>query len=214
MAFINGMRNQVKNTTQHRRRRISFGCVLLLGSALLFAQSRAGNETIQLDPAQTTVEFTLSDVLHTVHGTFKLRSGIINFDRATGAASGNVVIDAASGDSGNHARDKKMNKDILETQRYQTIEFLPRHVSGNLAPEGTSQVQVEGTFRLHGSDHDLTLTFPIQITGNHLSTSTHFEVPYQAWGLKNPSTLFLRVSNKVQIDIKTAGTVAPVASSQ
>jgi hypothetical protein len=68
-------------------------------------------------------------------------------------------------------------------------------------------VQIEGTFRLHGSDHDLILTFPIQITDKQLSASTHFEVPYEAWGLKNPSTLFLRVNNKVQIDIITVGTL-------
>lgn len=182
--------------------------VVLLCSTFLCAQSTGRQETVQLDPAQTTVEFTLSDVLHTVHGTFKLKSGIINFDPTSGAASGDIIIDAASGDSGSHARNTKMNKDILETQRYPTIEFLPKQVNGNLATEGTSQVQVEGTFRLHGSDHDLILAFPVQISGNRLSTSTHFEVPYEAWGLKNPSTLFLRVSNKVQIDIKTAGTVA------
>jgi hypothetical protein len=33
----------------------------------------------------------------------------------------------------------------------------------------------------------------------------HFVVPYVAWGLKNPSTLFLRVSDKVNIDINAAG---------
>lgn len=198
----------MKETSQYRHRRVSIVCLGLLCSALLCAQSTGKQETIQLDPAQTTVEFTLSDVLHTVHGTFKLKSGTINFDPTSGAASGDIIIDATSGESGSHARDTKMNKDILETQRYPTIEFLPKQVNGNLAAEGTSPVQVEGTFRLHGSDHDLTLAFPVQVTGNRLSTSTRFEVPYEAWGLKNPSTLFLRVSNKVQIDIKTAGTVA------
>ena len=29
----------------------------------------------------------------------------------------------------------------------------------------------------------------------------HFTIPYVKWGLKNPSTLFLRVSDKVDIDI-------------
>ena len=52
--------------------------------------------TIVFDPARTTVEFTLGDVLHTVHGTFKLKSGTITFDSATGLASGSIVVDAAS----------------------------------------------------------------------------------------------------------------------
>ena len=176
--------------------------------ALILSQRAVAQDTVlQLDPAKTAVNFTLGDVLHTVHGTFRLKSGTIHFDPASGAAGGDVVIDAASGDSGNRTRDKKMNKDILETQRYPTIEFLPKHFTGKVSPQGESQVQVEGTFRLHGSDHDLTLTFPIQVAGQQLSTSTHFEVPYEAWGLKNPSTLFLRVNNIVQIDITAAGTI-------
>lgn len=176
--------------------------------ALILSQRAVAQDTVlQLVPAKTAVNFTLGDVLHTVHGTFRLKSGTIHFDPSSGAASGDVVIDATSGDSGNRTRDNKMSKDILETQRYPTIEFLPKHVTGKVAPQGESQVQVEGTFRLHGSDHDLTLAFPIQVAGQQLSTSTHFEVPYEAWGLKNPSTLFLRVNNKVQIDITAAGTL-------
>jgi polyisoprenoid-binding protein YceI len=51
------------------------------------AQSR----TFDLDPAQTTVAFTLGDVLHTVHGTFHLKPGKIQFDDTTGEASGELV---------------------------------------------------------------------------------------------------------------------------
>ena len=197
-----GDRLQIPNSTTLKLAAFSIFCALILSQRAV-----AQDTVLQLDPAKTAVNFTLGDILHTVHGTFRLKSGTIHFDPSSGAASGDVVIDAASGDSGNLTRDKKMNKDILETQRYPTIEFLPQHVTGKVVPQGESQVQVEGTFRLHGSDHDLTLTFPIQVAGQQLSTSTHFEVPYEAWGLKNPSTLFLRVNNKVQIDITAAGTI-------
>lgn len=192
-----------------RRTTITSGSMLVVLCCVLAFCSRAFSEddVVQLDPAKTTVDFTLGDVLHTVHGTFRLKSGLIHFDPANGEASGDVVIDATSGDSGNHARDQKMHKEILESERFPTIEFVPKRVIGRVAPEGASQIQVEGTFRLHGSDHDLTLAFPIQVTGDRLNTSTHFEVPYEAWGLKNPSTLFLRVSNKVQIDIIATGSV-------
>ena len=33
----------------------------------------------------------------------------------------------------------------------------------------------------------------------------HFTVPYQKWGMKNPSTLFLRVSDTVEIDLVGSG---------
>jgi len=72
--------------------------------------------TVNLDPAQTKIEWTLGDVLHTVHGTFKLKSGSVTFDPKSGDASGEIIVDATSGESGNHARDQKMHKEILGEQ--------------------------------------------------------------------------------------------------
>ncbi len=184
----------------------SSNVVVFFCAFLLCQLSVAQDNVVQLDPAKTTVKFTLHDVLHTIHGTFRLKSGVIHFDPSTGEASGNVIIDATSGESGNQSRDKKMHKNILQSQQYPTIEFVPNQVIGKVAPQGSSQVQVKGTFQLHGSQHDVTLALPVQVTGDQLSATTHFDVPYEAWGLKNPSTLFLRVSNTVQIDITAVGT--------
>ena len=68
----------------------------------------AAENSIQLDPARTTVSFTLGDVLHTVHGTFRLKRGAVKFDSATGSASGEIVVDVASGNSGNGGRDCRL----------------------------------------------------------------------------------------------------------
>jgi len=35
--------------------------------------ARAQESAVDLDPAQTTIEFTLDTTLHAVHGTFKLK---------------------------------------------------------------------------------------------------------------------------------------------
>lgn len=175
---------------------------------LFFAIAAGAQQTqVTLDPAQTTVNWTLGDVLHTVHGTFKLVSGNIVFDPRTGNASGEILVDARSGESGNHARDAKMQKEVLESARYPEITFIPKHVIGNLSAQGSSTLQVQGVFRIHGGDHDLTLTFPVQAQGSRATATTKFDVPYQAWGMKNPSTLFLKVDDKVEIEISTVGTV-------
>jgi polyisoprenoid-binding protein YceI len=168
--------------------------------------------TLELDPANTRINFTLEATLHTVHGTFALRSGTIRFDPSTNSASGLVVVDATRGDSGNNSRDHKMHKEILESERYPEVTFTPTKLSGRIELQGDSSVQVDGIFRLHGTDHPMTLTLPVQVKGNTLSARTHIVIPYVAWGLKNPSTFILRVSDKVDIDITAAGRVRPMQS--
>jgi polyisoprenoid-binding protein YceI len=189
-------------------------CVgLLLMTLGLWAEMlRAQEMTLELDPANTRINFTLEATLHTVHGTFALRSGTIRFDPSTNSASGLVVVDSTRGDSGNNSRDHKMHKEILESERYPEVTFTPTKLSGRIELQGDSSVQVDGIFRLHGTDHPMTLTLPVQVKGNTLSARTHIVIPYVAWGLKNPSTFILRVSDKVDIDITAAGRVRPMQS--
>jgi polyisoprenoid-binding protein YceI len=178
---------------------------ILLAQSLWAANLTAQQRTLELDPAKTQIQWTLGDVLHTVHGVFQMRSGVISFDPTTGVASGAIIVDSGSGDSGTKARDKKMDHDVLQTEQYPEIAFYPKRVIGNVPSQGASQIQVEGIFRLHGSDHDLKMVIPVQISGRQVSANTQFVVPYVAWGLKDPSTLFLRVAKEVQISINTNG---------
>jgi polyisoprenoid-binding protein YceI len=179
--------------------------VFALGAGTLLAQEM----TVELDPARTRIEFTVTATLHTVHGTFALKSGTVHFDSSTGSARGLAVVDATSGDSGNTGRDHKMNQEVLESQRYSEITFTPTRMSGRVDPQGTSSVQVDGIFKLHGADHPITLTLPVQAQGQNLSVRTHIVIPYVAWGLKNPSTFILHVGEKVDIDINAVGRLLP-----
>jgi hypothetical protein len=109
-----------------------------------------------------------------------------HFNPSNGAAGGPVVVDVTSGDTGNTGRDRKMHQEILESQRYPEITFTPSRMSGKVEPEGDSKVQVDGIVRLHGSDHVMTLTLPVQTKGNSLSVRTHIVIPYVEWGAEEP----------------------------
>ncbi len=174
---------------------------------------RAQESLITLDPTATKIEFTLAATLHTVHGTFKLKSGEIHWDPATGHASGAVVIDATSGDTDNASRDKNMHTDVLESAKFPEITFTPAQVKGALPKAGTAQIEVSGKIRLHGQDHDTTLRVTVQPgTDGSLQASTQFAVPYVKWGLKNPSTFLLHVGDTVDVDIHATARVAPAAA--
>ncbi len=175
-------------------------------AALVFAPAgRAQEVSVQLDPAQTKIEFTLGSTLHTVEGTFKLKSGAIRFDPSTGKISGSIIVNATSAESGNGGRDRKMHREILESVKFPEIVFTPSQVKGTFDPKGPSKLEVSGQFRLHGQDHDVTLPIDIQPSGRQLQMATHITIPYIKWGLKNPSTFILRASDKVEIDIHAVG---------
>jgi polyisoprenoid-binding protein YceI len=164
----------------------------------------------QLDTSQSNVQFTLGDVLHTVHGTFRMKESTVRFDPKTGKAGGALLVDATSGDTGNKSRDKKMHKDILESAKYPEIRFTVQSVRGTLPQNGTAQVEMSGILNLHGADHPFTVAAPVQVSDGRATADVKFTVPYQQWGLKNPSTFILRVSDKVDIVVHAAGAIAIV----
>ncbi len=101
---------------------------ILLAATLSWGQAQEA--TLNFVPAQTTVDFTLGDVLHTVHGSFRLKTGQVRFDPATNSISGEIVVDAPSGNSGSTGRDRKMHKEILQSARYSEVTFRPTGWTG------------------------------------------------------------------------------------
>jgi polyisoprenoid-binding protein YceI len=184
-------------------RLLSFSSVLTISVAGLAA---AQQTAFHIDPAESTVKFTLRDVLHTVHGTFKVKGGALQLESG-GKMSGEVVVDAASGDSGSGLRDRKMNTEVLETARYPEISFRPDRVDGPVADTGKASVMVHGIFSIHGIQREIRVPASLETTGDHWSAIVHFTVPYEKWGMKNPSSLFLKVSDAVEIDLAAAGSV-------
>jgi polyisoprenoid-binding protein YceI len=174
---------------------------LLLVPALWLA---AADAPLDVPPAQAQVSFTLGDVLHTVHGTFALKHGRLRFDPETGKASGEIVVDAGSGQSGSPARDRRMHANILESAKYPEIVFHPDRVDGRIAPDGASDATLHGLFSIHGEDHELDVPVHVEAAAGRYTATAHFTVPYVKWGMKNPSTFVLRVSDKVQIDVRLA----------
>jgi polyisoprenoid-binding protein YceI len=197
MGIVNGLMNS--RTPLALKLAFSLSALLLASSGMTAAQS-----AFEVDPAQSSVKFTLGDVLHTVHGTFKVKHGEMQIDPA-GKMSGEIVVDAASGNSGSGMRDRKMNKEVLESARYPEIAFRPDRFDGKLPEQGKSSVIVHGMFSIHGTDREITVPAQVETSGDHWTATVHFTVPYAKWGMKNPSTLFLKVSDSVEIDLAATG---------
>jgi polyisoprenoid-binding protein YceI len=190
-----------------------FGSIgLLLVVAALAAQTAAPvtqELLLQLDPARSGADITLAGNLHSVEGTFLLKRGAIHFDPESGKASGEIAFDATSGKTGNSSRDRKMHKDVIESGRYPEIVFRPDRADGVLATSGASTLQVHGMFAIHGTEHEVTFPVEVSLSGSAWTAKASFQVPYARWGMKNPSKLFLRVDDVVQVRFHASGSTAP-----
>lgn len=160
---------------------------------------------LRVDPSRSQVHWTLGSTLHTVHGTFLVRSGAIRIDTVSGKAGGEIVIDAPSGESGNDGRDKKMHREIIESDKYKDIAFRPDRVEGSLAAQGSVAVQIHGTLLLHGAEHEITVPVQAELAADHWKGTGKFNVPYIAWGLKSPNNFFLKADKSVDVELELAG---------
>ena len=180
---------------------------LLIVTLLSVSAPAAQDLVLQVDQARSATKFALGASLHTVHGTFQIKKGALRASLDSAKFSGEIAVDATSGESGSGMRDRKMHKEVLESERYREIIFRPDRIDGTVIAPGKSSVKVHGIFSVHGSDHELTIPADVDIGMDNWSANAHFTIPYVKWGIENPSTLFLRVSDEVEIDVVVAGTL-------
>ena len=196
--------------------KISFRSLLtyrffLTAPLLLASSALAQQQAFTVDPNASEVAITLGAALHTVHGTFHVQSGSVQFDQSAPRISGSIVVAAGSGDSGDKGRDKKMDNDVLDVPHFADVSFAPHSYTGTIAPAGDSTIQVTGTFTLHGTPHELTVPMQLHVDGARCTAKTHFDVPYVSWGLRDPSSFMLKVAKQVQVDLTLVGHLSPAS---
>jgi polyisoprenoid-binding protein YceI len=179
--FIREARGNLRRAAFHHRAahlllNVTFSVLCL--SIACATDKNSHKRTVVFQPETTSIRWTLSDPIHTVYGTFKLKRGAVDVNLDDGSADGLIEVDATSGESGNPARDGRMHKSILESDRYPIISFRPTHVIGKVMSSSDEVVTVEGVFRIHGAEHPLQLSINIHPEGNAITLKTHFTVPY------------------------------------
>ena len=197
---------------------IGVGVLLSAGAAHRTPQASPPAEAsvflLNVDPALSTVHYTVSSSLHTVHGTFAVKRGSLQIDPASGKAAGEIAVDAASGQSGNDSRDKKMHKQVLESAHFSEIVFRPDRVQGAVQPQGSFNAQLHGAFVLHGIEHELTVPVKAELKSDGWKGTAQFTIPYVDWGLKNPGNFLLKVDRTVNIEVDMAGKLQPQSAAR
>jgi polyisoprenoid-binding protein YceI len=160
---------------------------------------------VDFDKSASKINWTLGGNVHTVHGTFQLKQGHLNVDPSTGKVDGEFIIETASGESGDSSRDKKMQKDVLESDKFPEIRLKVTKLDGVMAPQGTSTVKAIGQLTIHGASHEVTIPVQVTVNGSELTGKGTFEVPYVDWGMRNPSNFLFKVNKTVEMELSGVG---------
>lgn len=191
------------------------GVGVILVALLALAPGAAQAVERQLDLASETTRVTISlpATGHDVEGTFHLTRGSLRFDPETGQASGEIVVDATGGETGNKSRDKTMRQDVLEIAKFPEIVLAIERIEGAVPESGKGEFTLHGKFHLHGVEHPLALPVKAEIQGGRAVADTSFAVPFIDWGLHDPSIFFLRVEPVVTVNVHAEGDLRDASGS-
>lgn len=190
--------------------RLPVPCLLLAVGLLLAPRGAFAGQmvTLEIDPAESSLDFTLGATMHTVHGRLGSPSGRIVFDPETGEADGAVTIDLTKADTGIERRDRKMHEQVLATGQYPAAVY---HVERVDLPaglhQGSNDVQLHGRLELKGEDHPIDVPAVATLDGRRVEAEAKIEIPYVDWGLHDPSFFVLRVAKQVEVEMTIVGDV-------
>ena len=206
MYFFPTRISALRRSSGAARHRVMLSLAAL--ACFAFAVSAAhAQTTYQINAAKSQVQFNLGG-FHEVNGAFKITSGNITFDKSSGKMSGDIIVSAASGNSGDNARDKVMKKKELRVKKFPEIDFQPQHFTGTLKNSGDSTLQVHGLFKLIGKPHEIVVPMTVQVNGNQCTAKGTFTLPYVSWGMKLPTLMFLKENKTVKIDVTFDGALS------
>jgi len=177
-------------------------------AALCLAPATFGEQmAVDFDPSTTKINWILVGNVHTTHGTFQLKQGHVDVDTANGKVSGELVVDTDTGETGNGPRDKRMKKEVLETDKYPEVRLKVSKLEGYLPKEELSNVRLSGQLTIHGGTHEVSIPLQMTVSGTEVTGKGKFVLPYVDWGMKDPSNFLFKVNKTVEVELVAAGRV-------
>ena len=176
--------------------------------ALAGGAASAAPQRLELDPAHAAIRFTLGATWHTARGSVRLGAGALRFDAETGAAEGELVIDARSAETGSASRDANMHRDVLESEKYPEIRFRAERLEVERRGERSAEVRLLGSLEMHGTTRPLAIPAKLEARGDRIAIAAAFRVPYVDWGMLDYSSFVLRVDRFVDVTIEAEARLA------
>jgi len=194
-----------------------FAVLLLAGhGSAAAAPPPGGPVTLPIHPETSRLTFTIHRTGETIEGTAHEFTGEVVFDPADPSTGSSVVlrVTAASLETGNRMRDRKMRNTHLEADRFPEIVF--KSISIKVGPEregaapppgvgGSAQggpqrkALVEGVLSLHGVDRALMVPAAIRYDSGTLTAEGSVALTYSDYGIAIPRFLWLVMEDDIKV---------------
>ena len=176
--------------------------MVALGLWAISPPSLASELRCRLAPGNGEIHFELGATLHTVRGSCALEGGDLRFDPDSGVVVGEVIVDATSATTGNRMRDQTMHEQVLESEKFPQIALRAESLEIKERSAETLSGILSGRLELRGSSHEIRIPFEASgLSSQSARVQGRFDVPYVEWGLRDVSSLLLRVDKRVVVTV-------------
>jgi polyisoprenoid-binding protein YceI len=174
---------------------------------LLVAASPAAGRTFTVEPAKSTVRYHIVHKLHRVTGASSTIEGK-GVLRPDGTVLAMVRVPMASFDSGERNRDADM-REAVDARQHPFVVFKgTTRLDGDVLPTAqptTVQAKMDGEIELHGVKKPVVVPLTIELSPDGtVRARGSFEVSLDAFGIKRPSLLFVKIEDACKIDLDLA----------
>jgi polyisoprenoid-binding protein YceI len=196
-----------------RRRRMSgsrAGGLAAAAVALLALAAAEAPRPLRIDRDRSVLEFTISRPGETIEGRAGEFSGEVLFDRERPDRSAvRLRVRAASLETGNGLRDRKMRKSHLEVESFPEIVFQSTSIrlggdgkavpGPRAAPGDARRALVEGTLSLHGVERSILFPVTIRYDTGSLTAEGELDLKLSDHGIPIPRFLWIVLDNAVTV---------------
>jgi polyisoprenoid-binding protein YceI len=175
------------------------------GAATRFVVAPEGNEAnYRVQERITTVDIPNYEAV----GKTQKVSGAIVLDEAGRLVPGQskIVIDVTTLKSDQERRDGYVQRRLLETEKYPTVEFVPtavRGLAGALPTSGTRKFQVVGNLTVKGVTRPTTWDVTAQFNGETITGAAATSFTFADFELKKPSvSVILTLADELKLEYR------------
>ncbi len=213
------------------RRAAALALALAAGLAVPIRPARGagasgGPVRLAIDPQKSSLSFTIHRPGETIEGAVHAFTGELVFEPSDLSRGGSVALHvvAASLETGNRVRDRKMRNAHLEVERYPEIVFKSTSIRVGTAhggdvpaagapcvPSGAGwrRALVDGVLSLHGVDRSLMVPAAIRYDNGVLTAEGCVNLTYSGYQIPIPRFLWLVMDDDIQVRFRFVAGAAP-----